>query len=95
MKGTKMIDWRTYLDVDPVIEDGHPVVRGTNLRAETILGELAGGSSTQQIVEKYPQVTKESIRAVFALAAESVHRKYPPKLPDEFFDGPEWIELPK
>ena len=47
----------------------------------------------EQVLAEYPELTTESLRAVFALAAESVHRKYPPKVSDDFFEGPEWTVI--
>jgi uncharacterized protein (DUF433 family) len=87
------VDWRDYLETNPRVQDGKPVVKGTTLTAEFLLGLLAQGSTTRQLLDRYPQLSAEALRAVFELAVESVHRKHPPKTPDEFFEGPEWTEV--
>ena len=87
------MDWRTYLDVRPDKFNGRPFVRGTDLPAEFLLGLLVDGSTIEELLDTYPNLSREALRAVFALAAESVHRKHPPKTPDEFFEGPEWADV--
>lgn len=87
------MNWRTYLDVDDDALGGSPFVKGTNLSAEFLLNELARGTTIRRLLEAYPEVSPEALRAVFELAAESVHRKYPPKVSDDFFEGPEWTVI--
>ena len=64
------MDWQTYIHSDPEILTGKPVVKGTRLAVDFILGLYAGGWSEQQILENYPTLTPETLRAVFAFAAE-------------------------
>ena len=56
----------------PEILGGKPVVEGTRLSVEHILGLLANGMSNQEIVESYPILSEESIRAVLAYAARAL-----------------------
>ncbi len=56
----------------PEILGGKPVVEGTRLSVEHILGLLANGMSNQEIVESYPILSEESIRAVLAYAAHAL-----------------------
>jgi uncharacterized protein (DUF433 family) len=64
------MDWRQHLHADPAILLGKPVVKGTRLAVEFILKLYATGWTEQQILENYPTLTRESLRAVFAFAAE-------------------------
>jgi uncharacterized protein (DUF433 family) len=66
------MDWRQYITTDPAVLGGKPVARGTRLAVDFILGLFASGWTTQQIIENYPDLTPESLRAVFAFAAESL-----------------------
>ena len=59
------IDWKKYIHSDPEILMGKPVVKGTRLSGEFILGLFAEGWTEQQILENYPTLTKERLRAVF------------------------------
>lgn len=58
---------------DPEILGGKPVVEGTRLSVEHILGLLASGMSNQEIIEAYPILSEESVRAVLAYAARALH----------------------
>jgi uncharacterized protein (DUF433 family) len=64
------MDWRSYITTDPNILAGKPIVRGTRLSVDFVLGLLAAGWSEPQVTENYPQVTPEVLRAVYGFAAE-------------------------
>jgi uncharacterized protein (DUF433 family) len=57
---------------DPNILMGKPVVRGTRISVELILGKLAAGESTEQILEAHPSLTRDSISAALAFAAQAL-----------------------
>lgn len=67
--GIKM-NWKDYIHSDPKILVGKPVVKGTRLSVVFILGLFSSGWTEQQVLENYPQLTKESLRAVFAYVQE-------------------------
>jgi uncharacterized protein (DUF433 family) len=48
------MDWKTHIHVDPQILLGRPVIKGTRLSVEFILGLLSEGWTEQQILENYP-----------------------------------------
>ena len=58
------------VSVDPKVSGGKPCVRGTRILIATILDGLAEGLSPEQILEHYPQLTAEDIRAALASAGE-------------------------
>jgi uncharacterized protein (DUF433 family) len=64
------MEWSTHIAADPAVLGGKPVVRGTRLGVEFVLGLLASGWTAEQVMASYPQLTAESLRAVFAFAAE-------------------------
>ena len=64
------MNWKEYIHANPEILAGKPVVKGTRLSVDFLLGLLADGWSEAQILENYPQVTPEALQAVFAMAAE-------------------------
>jgi len=51
---------------------GKPTIRGTRLTVEIILEKLAGGESENKIMEDYPILEKEDIRACLLYAAKSL-----------------------
>ena len=64
------MDWRPYIDSDPEVLVGKPVVRGTRLSVEFLLGLFAAGWTEAEVLENYPTLTKEGLRAVFASSSE-------------------------
>jgi uncharacterized protein (DUF433 family) len=57
---------------NPKIMVGKPVIKGTRITVELILEKLAAGQIIEQILEDYPYLTMEGIRAAQEFAAESV-----------------------
>jgi len=64
---------------DPAILDGKPIVKGTRLSVELIIGLLAEGWTEARILEDYPGLTREDIAACLAYAGERLksERVYP------------------
>jgi len=69
------MDWRSHIHSDPEILLGKPVVQGTRLSVEFILGLFASGWTEQQVLDNYPTLTAEGLRAVFAFAAECIREE--------------------
>jgi uncharacterized protein (DUF433 family) len=55
--------------VDPQVVHGRPVVAGTRVPVEVVVGELAGGSSFEDVMSDY-HLTDGQIRAALAYAAQ-------------------------
>lgn len=73
------MDWRPFIHADPAILSGKPVVKGTRLSVDFILGLFAAGWSEAQVLDSYPSLTHERLQAVFAFAADCLRdeRMYP------------------
>jgi uncharacterized protein (DUF433 family) len=73
------MDWHGRIVIDPLILDGKPVLKGTRIAAELLVELLAAGWSEREILDNYPQLTAEDIRACLAYAAEILReeRVYP------------------
>ncbi|MBN1341051.1 MAG: DUF433 domain-containing protein [Phycisphaerae bacterium] len=56
--------------VDPGICAGKPCIRGTRIYIAIILDAQAEGMTPEEVVDHYPQLTVEDIRAASAYAAE-------------------------
>lgn len=84
------LDWREYVEMNPRVADGKPVVKGTTLTVESIFQELATGQSISSTIERHSELNHQIVQALFALVAQSVHTTYPGPTPDDFYDGPEW-----
>ncbi len=64
------MNWRNYIHSNPSILLGKPVVKGTRLSVEFLLGLCAEGWTAIQILENYPSLEPIALQAVFAFAAE-------------------------
>jgi uncharacterized protein (DUF433 family) len=65
-----MSDLLERITIDPEIRSGKPVIRGTRITVRDILEYMAGGMSSNEILEDFPQLSAEDIRAVLAFAAQ-------------------------
>lgn len=62
-----------YIEVNPKIMMGKPVIKGTRITVESILVKLSAGETIGNIIEAHPHITKEQIQAALAFAAESLN----------------------
>jgi uncharacterized protein (DUF433 family) len=67
------MDWCDRIAVDPQILVGKPVVKGTRIAVEMVVDLLAAGWTHQQILDSYPTLTEEDLRACLAYASEVLH----------------------
>lgn len=58
------------ISIDPNVCFGKPCVRGTRLWVSLILDQLAAGMSVEEILEEYPQLTREDVLACMAYGTE-------------------------
>jgi uncharacterized protein (DUF433 family) len=77
-------DWEQRIVVDPKILVGKPVIRGTRLSVEFILGLLANDWTIQQVLDEYPHLKREDVIAVLKYAAELVKEEKAYPLPRNF-----------
>ena len=64
------------ISVDPNVCFGKPCIRGTRIWVSLILGFLANGASIEELLEQYPQLEDEDIRAALAYGAEMARERY-------------------
>jgi uncharacterized protein (DUF433 family) len=69
-----MIHANNFISTTPGIRFGKPCVVGTRIAVQDILGWLASGMSNAEIVEDFPELTEEHIRAALAFAANLEQR---------------------
>lgn len=58
--------------LDPEVMVGKPVIRGTRLTVDFILGLLAHGETVEDILEEYRGIEREDIQACLLLASRSL-----------------------
>ncbi|MFH0904845.1 MAG: DUF433 domain-containing protein [Methanobacteriota archaeon] len=64
------------ISVDPKVCFGKPCIRGARIWVSLILDFLAGGMTIEEIIEEYPQLTEDDIRAAIAYGAEMSRERY-------------------
>ena len=62
------------ISIDPQVCFGKPCIKGTRIWVSLILDFLASGMQISEMLEEYPQLTEEDIRAAFAYGAEMSSR---------------------
>ena len=71
------MNFAEYFLRDPGICGGETVLRGTRVTLRTVLASLAEGSSFQEILQDYPSLSEEHIRAGVVFAATSAKEDLP------------------
>jgi uncharacterized protein (DUF433 family) len=67
--------WKDRVLVDPKIHHGDPCIRGTRIPVAMLLGSLADGMTADEIIEEYPQLSRDDVGAALEYAAEVLHQE--------------------
>ena len=60
------------IEINPEIMLGKPVIRGTRIPVELVLRKLAEGASQDELIDAYPSLTPEDIKAALGYAARTI-----------------------
>ncbi len=60
------------IEINPRVMMGKPIVRGTRITVELILRKISEGSTEQDLLDAYPRLTSDDIRAAIRYAADTV-----------------------
>jgi uncharacterized protein (DUF433 family) len=60
------------IEINPKIMMGKPVIRGTRIPVELILRKLGEGATESELLDAYPKLTREDLRAAMLFAADTV-----------------------
>lgn len=58
------------ISINPNVCHGKPVIAGTRVLVSNVLASLAAGETTADILENYPSLTEEDIRAALEFGSE-------------------------
>ena len=67
-----MIDWTLHIESDPEKLFGKPVIIHTRIPVDLILEKLAVGDTIVDLIDAYPNITKDDITACLVFAADSI-----------------------
>jgi uncharacterized protein (DUF433 family) len=62
------------IEINPNIRFGRPCIKGTRIAVYDILNWLASGMTNEQIINDYPELSIEDIKACLLYAAEREHK---------------------
>jgi len=60
------------IEINPKVILGKPVIKGTRISVELILRKLSEGATVEELLDAYPHLSHEDIRAALAYAAEAL-----------------------
>jgi len=58
--------------IDPRVMVGKPIIKGTRITVQQILGLLVQGASNEEIIKEYPHILKEDIYACLLFAQQAL-----------------------
>ena len=68
------MDYRDYITIDPNKRGGKPCVRGLRITVYEVLEYLASDMTEAEILEDFPDLTREDLKACIAFAADLERR---------------------
>ena len=60
------------IEINPDVMLGKPVIRGTRIPVELVTRKLAEGATEADLLDAYPRLTRDDVRAELAYAADSL-----------------------
>lgn len=76
------MDYCQHIVRNPEVCGGEPTLKGTRVTLRTVLASLAEGASTAEILQDFPTLTEEHIRAAVAFATAAAEEDLPiPAMP--------------
>jgi uncharacterized protein (DUF433 family) len=69
------MNWQNYIISDKQVLLGKPSIKGTRISVELILELFSSGWTEKQILESYPSISTESLRAVFFYLKECIQQE--------------------
>ena len=76
-----MDDYMKRITIEPGKRSGKPCIRGTRITVYDVLEYMAGGMSHEEILDDFPELTREDLLACLAFAADRERKLF--SLPHE------------
>ena len=68
------MDYRDYITINAAKRSGQPCIRDLRMTVQDVLEYLAAGMTPEQIVEEFPNLTVDDVRACLLFAADRERR---------------------
>ena len=65
------MSWQERISSDPETMGGKPVIKGTRVPVQVVVGSLAGGMTVEEVCQEY-RLAPEDVRAALAYAADAL-----------------------
>lgn len=76
--GVDAVEWKDRIVSDPNVCHGRVTIKGTRIMVSVVLDNLAAGLSAEQILEEYPGISVEDVKAAMAYAADLARERILP-----------------
>jgi uncharacterized protein (DUF433 family) len=67
------MDWKDHITSDKGILGGKPIIKGTRLSVEFLLGLMSEGWTQERILNNYPNLTSADLLALFSYAQQNIN----------------------
>jgi len=67
-----MIDWKKHIISNEEILNGKPIIKGSRLSVEFIIERLADGWTEQEILDSYPKLTNDDLKAIYSYVYQCI-----------------------
>jgi uncharacterized protein (DUF433 family) len=73
-----IMNWKKRISIDPMVCHGKACIRGTRVMVSAILDNVSDGVSQDEILNSYPSLSPEDIKAAIAYAADLARERIVP-----------------
>jgi len=70
---TVAMNWRDRIAIDPAIRGGDPCIKGIRVPVSLDVGSFADSDTAAEIIEAWPQLSEDDVKAALKFAAEAVN----------------------
>ena len=64
------VHWQDHIVIAEDLHHGDPCIKGTRIPVKTLVGSLADGMTSAEILAEYPQLSEKDLLVALAYAAE-------------------------
>ncbi len=68
--------WQDHITTDPAVCHGRACIRDTRILVSVVLDNLAAGVSLEEILESYPNLSREAVQAAIGYAADLTRERF-------------------
>ncbi|MDZ7690989.1 MAG: DUF433 domain-containing protein [Balneolaceae bacterium] len=68
----KAMNYQKYIERNPDILSGKPIIKGTRISVELVVRKLANGYEIDDLLQNYPHLTRDQILAALEYAADMI-----------------------